>query len=253
MTPNLEQHAGDCTFYAAMIKRCVHCGTKTDMPFHTCDRNAKHMNDPNQPKREPWEELKPCPFCGAAAECDSRQGFCGMGGHIDYQSAIYCTKCSANMTLCRGDSAELSDEERMRIITEAWNCRPDNATAELRRKVSELEQERKEFRCPHCGQPWQEGCPRHHNSYWMTALGTCMACERNNLRAELAALRADKQRIDWLERQEKLNMIRNDNICDYLVLAEDQTTCWGKTYREALDEAIRYSEAHPTIPPPTSG
>jgi hypothetical protein len=60
----------------------------------------------------------------------------------------------------------------------------------------------------------------------------------------------DTDRINWLARQAKLDMLRQKNITQFLVLAEDNTTCWGDTYREALDAAIAYSEAHPTFPSP---
>lgn len=60
--------------------------------------------------------------------------------------------------------------------------------------------------------------------------------------AENARLAADSARIDWLQAQEVKRALETGTHSasfDHLVLAEDGTTCWGKTYREALDSAMR--------------
>lgn len=77
--------------------------------------------------------------------------------------------------------------------------------------------------------------------------GLCAArAIENEIMSELpdaVALLNDKARLDWLEQQELNRMIEAELIGpdgkkDFLVLAEDGTTCWGKTYREALDAAM---------------
>lgn len=53
----------------------------------------------------------------------------------------------------------------------------------------------------------------------------------------------DAARLDWLQAQEVRRAREtgtHSEPFDFLVLAEDGTTCWGKTYREAIDAA----EAH---------
>lgn len=70
-------------------------------------------------------ELKDCPFCGGEAEQDYQQGYSTFpGGRLDHAAAIYCTACNAHMTICRADTPELSDEERMAVLLDNWNRRP---------------------------------------------------------------------------------------------------------------------------------
>jgi ribulose-5-phosphate 4-epimerase/fuculose-1-phosphate aldolase len=78
------------------------------------------------------------------------------------------------------------------------------------------------------------------------------------LETENAALREDKERLEkafdqlvmdrdlfcylcWLEE----NRDRDVDLkgADYLVMASDGTTCWGKTYREAVMVAEQYDRA----------
>lgn len=70
-------------------------------------------------------ELKPCPFCGGEAEADSRRAYMSMGGNIDHGAAVYCRGCNADMMICRGDTADLSDEDRMTLMVENWNRRAE--------------------------------------------------------------------------------------------------------------------------------
>jgi hypothetical protein len=72
------------------------------------------------------DQLKPCPFCGGGAEQDYRQSYRTMSdGHLDHAAAIYCTSCSASMSICRGDTRELTDEDRMALLVENWNKRAE--------------------------------------------------------------------------------------------------------------------------------
>lgn len=66
------------------------------------------------------------------------------------------------------------------------------------------------------------------------------------LLAEVERLKADAARLDWLEEQELRQWERAfteegraNMAVEYLVLAEDGTTCWGATYRQAIDAAIK--------------
>lgn len=70
------------------------------------------------------DNLLPCPFCCGAAEADYQQSYRDMSnGQLDHGAAIYCLSCNANMIICRGDTPELSDEDRMAIMVENWNRR----------------------------------------------------------------------------------------------------------------------------------
>lgn len=69
-------------------------------------------------------ELLPCPFCGGEAENDFQQAYRAIqDGRIDHGAAVYCTRCNANMIMCRADHPELSDEQRMAVMVENWNRR----------------------------------------------------------------------------------------------------------------------------------
>lgn len=70
------------------------------------------------------DELKPCPFCGGTPEQDYMQGYLAFpDGRLDHAAAIYCTSCDATMSMCRGDTREFTDEDRMYILVENWNKR----------------------------------------------------------------------------------------------------------------------------------
>jgi hypothetical protein len=69
-------------------------------------------------------KLLPCPFCGGDAEADHMRYYRQLsGGVLDHGAAIYCISCDADMTMCRADTPELSDEDRMAILVEQWNRR----------------------------------------------------------------------------------------------------------------------------------
>lgn len=68
--------------------------------------------------------LKQCPFCKGVAEADSMQGYRAMrDGRVGNQCAVYCTSCDAHMSMCHADFPELSVDEMMAILTDAWNRR----------------------------------------------------------------------------------------------------------------------------------
>lgn len=76
------------------------------------------------------ETLLPCPFCGGDAEQDYQRPFRHLsGGKLDHGAAVYCTKCNADMMMCRSDLPEMSDEERMAILVENWNRRASLPTS----------------------------------------------------------------------------------------------------------------------------
>lgn len=76
--------------------------------------------------------LLACPFCGGDAEADTLQGFRRMkDGNISTAVAIYCTKCTVQMSMCRDDFPEYQPDDLLTILTDAWNCRQANAPHEL--------------------------------------------------------------------------------------------------------------------------
>ena len=60
-----------------------------------------------KPESEPpvrVQRLVSCPLCGGDAESDTMQGFRRMkDGKMSNAVAIYCTKCTAQMTMCHED------------------------------------------------------------------------------------------------------------------------------------------------------
>lgn len=71
--------------------------------------------------------LLPCPFCGGTAESDTMQGFRRMkDGAVSNAVAIYCTKCSATITMCHEDHPEYFPSTLLEILREAWNVRVPN-------------------------------------------------------------------------------------------------------------------------------
>jgi Lar family restriction alleviation protein len=71
------------------------------------------------------ENLKPCPFCGEAAETDHYRGVISIGAHSHLQNecAIYCTSCRADMAALHDDNTGRTVEEIMAALTEDWNRR----------------------------------------------------------------------------------------------------------------------------------
>lgn len=67
-------------------------------------------------------ELKPCPFCGGAAELDTRQGYTYFSrGQYRHGTAVavYCTECSVQISVCREDVPDIAPE----AVIEMWNRR----------------------------------------------------------------------------------------------------------------------------------
>jgi len=65
----------------------------------------------------------PCPFCGEPAEVDLHRGFIAYDGKHGSAVAIYCTKCSADMTLCKRDFPGQDTSELFSMLLEQWNKR----------------------------------------------------------------------------------------------------------------------------------
>lgn len=93
-------------------------------------------------------ELKPCPFCGGDAESDCQRHYRNIStGNLEKSAAIYCTKCSADMTWCYRDTPEIEREQVMLLLTEQWNTRAtlSQPTADRREIVARLIREHVEY------------------------------------------------------------------------------------------------------------
>ncbi|MEY2877789.1 MAG: hypothetical protein RLZZ15_169 [Verrucomicrobiota bacterium] len=83
---------------------------------------------------------------------------------------------------------------------------------------------------------------RSHNAWRRSEHNKQHAPKEIGEAIDLLCLCAEKDaaRLDWLQAQE-VHRARETGThsepFDFLVLAEDGTTCWGKTYREAIDSA----------------
>ena len=70
------------------------------------------------------DELKPCPFCGGAAEMDTARAFRELrSGNVSTAVAIYCVDCSADICLCRADMPDLTTADLVYQVLEQWNRR----------------------------------------------------------------------------------------------------------------------------------
>lgn len=86
------------------------------------DLEAKHGRSP-----APCSAFLPCPFCGGDAESDTMQSFRRMSdGRMSLAVAIYCSKCTAQVSMCHEDHKEYAPEDLMTILTDAWNQRVPN-------------------------------------------------------------------------------------------------------------------------------
>jgi len=64
-------------------------------------------------------KLKPCPFCGGQAELDANQAFRAfVSGDIERSVAVYCTSCSAEISVCVPDVPDIQPEQ----VVEMWNA-----------------------------------------------------------------------------------------------------------------------------------
>lgn len=61
--------------------------------------------------------IRDCPFCGGTAEIDTRQGYRSLEGEIGSAIAVYCVKCSAQISICREDVPEIYPE----WVIALWN------------------------------------------------------------------------------------------------------------------------------------
>lgn len=65
-------------------------------------------------------DLKPCPFCGGAAEMDERQAFRELvSGRFGTAIAVACLDCGAQVSVCRPDVPDVLPED----VAGMWNQR----------------------------------------------------------------------------------------------------------------------------------
>lgn len=82
-------------------------------------------------------KLKPCPFCGGQAELDSKQAFREfVSGKISDAVAVYCTKCSAEISVCVPDVPDIQPEQ----LVDMWNTQSpvEDLSALVQRLVRRL-------------------------------------------------------------------------------------------------------------------
>jgi hypothetical protein len=78
----------------------------------------------------------PCPFCGEPAEIDLCRGYRSPAGKLGNSVAVYCSTCSADMSLCEQDHPNYSRETLRDSLLSMWNHRQE--TADLRLLVMAL-------------------------------------------------------------------------------------------------------------------
>jgi hypothetical protein len=70
------------------------------------------------------KSLLDCPFCGGDVELDRMRAFRALhDSHVGNAVAIYCLKCSAEMSMCYEDFPEYEVESLATILRDAWNLR----------------------------------------------------------------------------------------------------------------------------------
>ena len=71
-----------------------------------------------------YGKLRPCPFCGAPSEMDTRRAYRDMAtGALDTAMAIYCTQCTAEKSMCLKDFRGLTTDEIAADLITGWNRR----------------------------------------------------------------------------------------------------------------------------------
>lgn len=77
--------------------------------------------------------LKTCPFCGGAAESDSRRQYRALDtGDIGDAVAVYCIgSCGADISVRLADVPGLSREDALAVVVEHWNRRTDRGGESL--------------------------------------------------------------------------------------------------------------------------
>lgn len=77
-------------------------------------------------------QLKACPFCGAAAEMDTRRGYSQYpSGKPGTAVAIYCSACFADMILCREDYPGEETEFLAETLAGFWNARHEDLSNDV--------------------------------------------------------------------------------------------------------------------------
>ena len=82
-------------------------------------------------------KLKPCPFCGGQAELDTLQSFRAfVSGKIETAVAVYCTACSAEISVCVSDVPDIQPEQ----LVDMWNTQSpvEDLSALVQRLVRRL-------------------------------------------------------------------------------------------------------------------
>lgn len=91
--------------------------------------------------------------------------------------------------------------------------------------------------------------PRTTSTWDMFREGRCgtkyVAEEMAKLERELNEAKHKARMFDYLAQLEKINLQQQADAVNmprhtYLVLAADGTTCWGQTYQEAVENAMRH-------------
>lgn len=107
------------------------------------------------------DELKPCPFCGGAAELDREQAYRVMkSGHISERAAVYCTRCTADMGFCYADGPGTPREDIVNEMVDSWNRRtPNRSELAQRTPVPTHECEFRIGQAVHLANPYPEDDP----------------------------------------------------------------------------------------------
>lgn len=69
------------------------------------------------------DEIKKCPFCGGDAEADLNRFFVTYDHENGSAVAIYCTACSVEVSLCKGDLPHMTTDELYTECLKIWNRR----------------------------------------------------------------------------------------------------------------------------------
>ena len=67
-------------------------------------------------------DIKPCPFCGSAAECNGRRHYVDpLNGRTEVAIAVRCTSCPADIYVSTADVPGITLEQ----VVAMWNTRSD--------------------------------------------------------------------------------------------------------------------------------
>ena len=87
---------------------------------------------------DPTTKIKNCPFCGAPADLDAVRTFRSLtSGNLERAIAVYCTSCTAEISVCVHDVPEITPED----VVSMWNDQPvmDNMQLLLQRLAYRLD------------------------------------------------------------------------------------------------------------------